>query len=235
MTAIPVQTLIDELLDRIAWPTTNNSAHRAKCLVALNNVERKIAQRGSWQYLSVKATLALLNNQQKAVLPTNPAVDPLKAASLADDAGPLRFLPVGDFDMEPLDTGYLVTRTNRPGIFTIARDGGGGVLTAFFDTLNTTGSTITYSFTYQQVAQALADNTNSFSLLPETYEKTILLDGAEIEIKRIIKAPIEQWYLQAYSQAVEQFFSANRTTKPEAKTDEDISDAKAYERAMPGA
>lgn len=226
-----VQNLIDELLDRIAWPTANNAAHRAKCLLALNNQEKTISQRGSWEYLSVRTTLGLNNGVQKLVVPSSPQFDPLKAAAIADDLGPLTYLPVGDFDSIPLDTAYLIVRTNRPGYWTLARDGASG-LTIFFDKANTIGSTITFNITYQQTVLALTDANNSFSLLPEGYEKTILLDAAELELKRILRIPIPQWKLEDFKEAMQMFYAANRTTKPEAKTDEDIQDAKGYERVM---
>lgn len=229
-----VQGLIDELLDRIAFPVANNAAHRAKCLLALNNQEKAISQRGSLSYLSVRTTLPLANNLQKLAVPTNPNFDPVKAAAISDDIGPLTFLPIGDFDLVPLDTGYLVTRINRPGYWTVARDGAGG-LTIFFDVMNTTGNTINFNFTYQQTVLTLADATNSFSLLPLGYENTLLLDAAEIELKRILHIPIQQWKLDGHSADMEHFYAANRTEKPEAKTDEDITDQKAYERIAPGA
>lgn len=224
--SLHVQGMIDELIDRIAFPTTNNAGHRAQLLRQLNNSERWISQQGSFLYLQQRVTLALAHLATTVAAPTNPQLDSLKTATIAGDYGPLVYYPTGEFDEMAMDQTNAI-RTTQPSSWTLAMSG--TVLTIFFDRQNQSGGLITYTFAYQRTPIDLVDLNSSFSLLPEGYERTLLMDRAEREIKRILRIPIEPWKLSEFEESMQAFASSQRTTKPEATTDAEIAAKKQYE------
>lgn len=222
-----VQTLINNLCDRLGWSTAD-SAKRAIALEALNVSEKYISQQGSFLYLSKRSSLSVNSGASSAAAPAD--FDYGKAATLVGDAGPLEYLPLGDFDAAAVRAAGNLVRTDRPGYWTFAFSG--TTATIFVKPTNGTGSSLSLTFVYQKFVADLADTGSSFSLLPEGVEKTLLLDRAEWWLKDKLGIPMRPKFIADLEDQLQAFYNAQRATKPEAQTDPEIVAAKTYERQL---
>lgn len=221
-----VADLTTELCVRMGWPTAAGT-HRTRALTELNRAHRWIAQQGSFLYLSKRSSLTVLSAASSAAAPAD--YDYGKAAALVGESGIIEYRELGVFDAVGLRTGGNVFRGNRPAYWTFAM--ATTTPTIFVKPANTTGGNITYTFTYQRRVDALVDGAGT-TALPEGYEDTILLDRAELVAKRLLGIPVTQRFEQELQEQIGTFFSAQRTTKPEAHTDQETEAAKVYETQL---
>lgn len=224
-----VDKLISELEFRLGWP--DDAAHRLRCLNAINEAELFIAQQGSFLYLSCDRSLSLPNNASSVAMPSGPLVDYGKLAVIADDVGVLAYQPVDTFYTVPMATFYSL-RNTRPSAWRFGRDGSNAPAIFFRGTTspaNTTGGTLSYTITYQQIPVALADDPASFSLLPSGYADTLLLGRAESELRRIMRSAGWEKKAQEFTEQLTPFYAGQRTSKEEARTDPEVQQRAQYE------
>lgn len=226
-----VSTLIARLEYLLGWP--DDSAHRLKCLDAINEAELFIAQQGSFLYLSCDRALSLPNNASSVAMPSGPLIDYGKLAVVADDVGVLSYQPVDTFYTAPMATFYSL-RNTRPAAWRFGRDGANALAIFFRGTTtpaNTTGGTLAYTITYQQIPVALVDDPASFSLLPSGYADTLLIARAEAELRRIQRSVGWQAKAQEFTDQLTPFYAGQRTSKEEARTDPEVQQ-RAQHQAM---
>jgi hypothetical protein len=222
-----VQDLVTELCTRMAWSTAAGT-QRTRALKEINRAEKWIAQQGSFLYLSKRDSLTLNNGASSVAAPSD--YDYGKAAAIVGDSGLLEYKKLGDFDAIGMRTGGNMIRTDRPGYWTFAF--ATSTATIFLKPANTSGSNLSLTFTYQRRVAALTDATNSYSLLPETYEDTILLDRAEYYAKKMLGIPMGAKFIEELDSQLATFFGAQRTTNPESQPDGETEAAKIYETQL---
>lgn len=224
-----VDLLVSQLEYLIGWP--DDAAHRVRCLKALNDAEQFIAQQGSFLYLSRDMQLSLPNNASSVAIPTGPNIDYGKLAVIADDVGVLTYKPVDQFYTFPLATFYSL-RNTRPAVWRWGRDSANAI-TIYFrgptSPANTTGGSLAYTFTYQQIPAALIDLNTSFSLLPEGYADTLLMARAEAELRRIQRSIGWEKKGQEFIDQLTPFYAGQRTSKEEARTDPEVQQRAQHE------
>lgn len=230
MAKTSVATLITDLCTRMGWSSTDSTA-RADALRQLNIEERRISQPYSMLYLQVVDTtsVALANTASSVTLPTCDFGKPLTIVGL-------QFREI-DALHEADDDTYGDYQSTRPGFWSVANTTATPpVPTIYFSRANTTGSTITYTSIYQRIVAALTDSSSSFSVLPEGYEDTLLLDSAEAELKRQKREPDAMLLLERVREARESLYGSYRTTKERPMTDREQIDRKtATDRLAHGA
>jgi hypothetical protein len=223
-----VDKLISELEYRLGW--ADDAAHRLRCLNAINEAELFIAQQGSFLYLSCDRALSLANNTSSVAMPSGPLIDYGKLAVVADDVGVLSYQPADTFYTAPLATFYSL-RNTRPAVWRFGRDNS-NALAIFFrgatSPANTTGGSLAYTITYQQIPVALTDDAGSFSLLPSGYADTLLLARAEAELRRIMRSIGWEKKASEFSEQLTPFYAGQRTSKEEARTDPEVQQRAQY-------
>lgn len=216
--ADPIQTILTELLELINAPTAGapSVVWRAKGLKVLNKSERRIAQRGSMTYLNHRnAAFSLGNGAETLAVPTSPAMDYGKAATITGPNGPLEFVPIDQFYSVNRFT-YNAVDVTKPSRWTLVDSA-----TILFDRPNTSGVAYVMTLLYQKAIAALVDTGASFSLLPDGYEWTLLLIDAEIQWKRELERPLDQWVIEDHAAALESFYDAQWARKPESQKGEE--------------
>lgn len=230
MAKTAVDNLITNLCTRMGWATTSASVPRADALRQLNIEERRISQSHSLSYLLVKTTIDIASTASTAVVPTTPAMDVGKSwsigRSLADAKGKLIYVPPDEFEEMVID-GYGDWTATSPTIVMLANTTADPPVPTFhFKPANTTGATLTLPITYQRVVAALTDGPSSYSVLPEGYEDTLLLESAEAELKRQRREPGWDVLAMRVEKAVGMFYQGYRISREKPTTDREQEERK---------
>ena len=233
MAKIPVggaTGLITKLLMLVGWKATINPAdqERVDALHFLNFAEKLISQSEALKYLDVRTTIALLTATSDVAVPSAPVIDFGKDywIETAGLDGLIPSSPPDEFaamSLQNMTTGDRLTA--NPTRHLAALDGATTTMKFFFKPGNTSGSTMNLPITYQRIVPELIDDAASVSLLPETYEITLLLRVAELEIKRLRnEAGWEQLRDEVNGQngQLDLFYSKFRANKKTTQTDANL-------------
>jgi len=189
MAKLKGQALVDRLCDRMGWAkgvAGSGAAERVNALNAINEALQAIAQLGSLDFLKVRTNVTLASGFDFVDISTlSPTIDTSKQATLAlpgGRKGALRFLDEDNWLVAPMYE-YGAWNTDRPSYWTWST-GTAGAPRIAFDRVNSSGGSLTYPFTYQQIEATLVDDNITQPVLPEGYELTLLLPFAECEEKR---------------------------------------------------
>jgi len=208
----------------------DDAAHRAKCLDALNEAERYIATQGSFIYLSKQTTITLVNtpgSNDFLPVPTSPAMDYGKFAVIRDATGILTYLPPDQFPNGGIGTAYLL-RPLVPAVWTLGLDSG-SVPSFFFYPANTSVGSVAYTLRYQRAVTDLTDAGNSYSLLPEGYEQTLLIRRAEADLRRTLNRKNWDMLMGEFDKQISSFYNGQRTSKESSKTDNEVAQRKQFD------
>lgn len=222
--------LVTNIIRRMGWPD-DASTGRADVLRALNDAYMEILQKHSLLFLQVRTTLTLPTATLLLPAPTSPLIDIGKTCiiGLPSSAGELVYKAPDEFEREPAYT-YGAWGNTVPACWTFATDTS-GTLQIHFRPGNTSGLSVVYTISYQQVAAELTDGVGA-TLLPEGYEDTLLTNFAEEKLRRYHGAPGWQELAQRNAADLEAFYEKYRATKERPWTDREQMDRKAYEAQM---
>lgn len=228
MAKTPASTLITDLAKRVDRDSTDTLVVRPAILRQLNISQQSVLQDQSLRFMLDNGTVSLLNNASSAAVPTT--IDDSKAMALGRSGGDgkLQYVPPDEWFITQQDTyrqpaGELLI----PSFYTIVQVA--GARTFLFKPSNTSGGTLAIPYLAQLIPVAMTDAGNSFSMLPEGFEDTLLLDHAEIEWRRFNGDPIQQapsYLLDRVRDKQAQLYNSYRTTKEMPVTDREQPERK---------
>jgi len=220
--ATSIQALITEVLRRIGLSTAN-ADNRARALAKANEGERHIAQPGSFLYLSRLYAITLNNLASSIPMPTSPSIDFGKSMSLriVGEPGYLDYYPHDRFRTGAISSFYAL-RNDRPSTWSFWRSAN-GIMTMYFNPANSVGANLSLELVAQQAVQPLIDDTISFSLLPETYEETLLAGFMEAKLRYELSRPGWKDKQDEFDELLEIFYTGQRTSKEEPHTDNEAA------------
>lgn len=230
MAKTPASTLITDLAKRLDLDPTDNVGVRPDMLRQLNVSQAGAVQDHSLRFLNTLIVIALLNNASSAAVPTT--IDDGKALALgrASGDGRLEYVPPDEWFTTHLDTYREPTQT-EPSFYTVAIVS--GVNTFLFKPGNTSGSTLNIPLQAQLLPVAMTDGA-TFSVLPETWEDTLLLDDAEGRLRRYDGMDGWQDLIADSNDKKERLYSSYRTTKEQPVTSREQEERKtAREKLAP--
>lgn len=238
MAKTPASTLISDLCKRVDMnpgTTGDGSAERLDALRMLNASQSTVLQDHSLRFLVDEGTLTLLSAGSSVAVPTT--IDDGKLISLGRPGGDgeIVYVPPDEWFRTNLDT-YRQPATGNsathPSYYTISRVA--GVNTFLFKPSNTSGGNLSIPYKAQAVPVAMTDSASSFSVLPEGWEDSLLIDHAEIEWRRVIGMDMPNGLAERTSNKQERLYSSYRTTKEQPMTDREQSERKvAREKLAP--
>lgn len=226
MAKTPVSTLITDLAKRLdlnPGAVGDGSAERVDLLRQLNVSQMSILQDYSLRFLETDGTLALANSASTVAVPTT--IDDGKTMTLGKSTGD------GELTYVEPDAWYktfapTTSPPTTPLFYTISLVS--GTLTFSFKPTNTSGSSINIPYKAQLIPVAMAtDATNVYSVLPEGWEDTLLLDHAEVEQRRFIGEALPEYLLKRIEMKSELLYASYRSTKEVPWTDREQKDRKA--------
>lgn len=222
MAKTSAQTLIADLAKRMDLDSTDSTV-RGDMLRQLNISHQSVLQDHSLRFLQVSATVSVSSAASSAAVPTT--IDDGKALILGRAAadGEIEYVPPDEWYRTRLDTYDEPTQTS-PSYYTIALVG--STNTFLFKPANTTGGSISIPYLAQLIPVAMADSGASFSMLPEGWEDSLLLDDAEAELRRAHGEPFWQEMKERANDKKERLYSSYRTTKDQANTDRESREKK---------
>lgn len=224
MAKTSAQTLIADLAKRMDLDP-NGSSERVDMLRQLNVSQQAIVQDVSLRFLLTDGTLSLSNNASSVAVPST--LDDGKAMALGKSSG------IGDIEYVEPDAWY---RTNVDGsptspiYYTISLLA--GVLSFSFKPANTTGNTISIPYKAQLIPVAMTDSGASFSVLPEGWEDTLLLDHAELELRRYHNEAVPEYLATRAKDKQERLYASYRSTKEQTMTDREQQERKAVRELL---
>lgn len=226
MAKSPASTLVTDLckrLDNNPGAVGDGSAERLDALRQLNISQTTLVQDHSLRFLNTNGTITLNSAASSAAMPTT--LDDGKSFTLGRAAsdGEIDYVPPDEWFRTNLDTYRMPTQTG-PSFYTVAVVS--GTLTILFKPGNTSGSSMAIPYMGQALATVMTDATNSFSVLPEGWEDSLLLDHAEIELRRFNNEPVPDYLAQRAMDKQERLYSSYRTTKEQAMTDREQEERK---------
>lgn len=216
------QLLITNLAQRLDLDSTDATV-RVDMLRQINISQQNILQDHSLSFMTDNGSRTLASAASSAAVPTT--IDVGKAITLGRAAGDgeLQFVPLSEWWRANVDTYRMPTQT-EPSFWTIAQVA--GVSTFLFKPANTSGGTLTIPYLAQLIPVAMTDASNSFSMLPEGWEDTLLLDSAEAELRRFHGEPFWQEIFARANDKKERLYASYRTTKEQAMTDREQKERK---------
>lgn len=225
MAKTSVQTLITDLAKRLDLDSTDNVGVRPDMLRQLNVSQQNILQDHSLSFLAAQGNLSLLTSGGGNTVAVPTTIDRGKAITLGRAAadGELEFVPLSEWFRTNVDQ-YRMSAQTEPSYFTIAL--ASAVDTFLFKPANTSGGTLTIPYIAQLIPVALTDANSSFSLLPEGWEDTLLLDSAEAELRRFHGEPFWQEIFARANDKKERLYASYRTTKEQPMTDREQKERK---------
>ena len=215
------QTLIADLAKRLDLDPANTTV-KADMLRQLNISQGDLTQMHSLKFLADDGTLTLLSAGSSVAVPAG--IDTGKAMTLgrADGKGSLKYVPLDEWYQKRPNTYGALTQT-EPSSYTIVNDG--GTETFLFD-IAASGGNKTIPYIAQKIATAMTDSGSSYSILPETWEDTLLLDDAEIALRRLHNESVDQELIERRNMKREALYSSYRTTKEQQMTDREQEERK---------
>jgi len=220
----PASTLITNLAQRLDLDSTDATT-RADMLRQLNISQQNVLQDHSLSFMSTSGTLSLPTSGGGNSVAVPTTIDRGKALTLgrAVGDGEIEYVAQADWYRTNNDTYRMPTQT-EPSYYTIALVS--GVDTFLFKPANTSGGTLTIPYLAQLVPVAMTDAGGSFSMLPEGWEDTLLLDAAEAELRRFHGEPFWQEVFTRANDKKERLYSSYRTTKDQPNTDREQEERK---------
>lgn len=212
------QTLISNLAKRVDR-NGDDPPTRVLILRQLNESQQSILQDRSLRFMEDNGTITLLSAASSAAVPTTLDDGKTMALGRAAGDGELIYVPPDEWYTTHLDTYRMPTQT-VPAYYTITQVA--GVRTFLFKPGNTSGGNLSIPYVAQLVPVAMTDSSSSYSMLPEGFEDTLLLDHAEIEWRRFNGDPIQaapQFMVARTEEKKTALYESYRTTKEVAKTD----------------
>lgn len=225
MAKTSAQLLITNLAQRLDLDSTDAVGVRPDMLRQLNVSQQNILQDHSLSFLITSASLSLLNSGGGNTVAVPATLDVGKAITLgrASGDGEIQFVPLSDWFRTNNDTYRMPSQTD-PAYWTIASVS--GTSTFLLKPANTSGGTLTIPYLAQLVPVAMADSGASFSMLPEGWEDTLLLDSAEAELRRFHGEPFWQEVFARANDKKERLYASYRTTKEQPMTDREQKERK---------
>lgn len=222
MSKTSAQLLITNLAQRLDLDSTDATV-RVDMLRQLNVSQANILQDHSLSFMIDNGTRTLAIAASTALVPTT--IDVGKAISLgrASGDGEIKFRPLSDWWETNNDT-YRMPGQTEPSYYTIAQVA--GVSTFLFKPANTSGGQLTIPYLAQLIQVAMTDAGNSYSMLPEGWEDTLLLDSAEAELRRFHGEPFWQEVFARANDKKERLYASYRTTKEQPMTDREQKERK---------
>src|SRR5687767_163974 len=213
MAKTPASTLISDLCKRVDMnpgATGDGSAERLDALRMLNASQSTVLQDHSLRFLVDEGTLTLLSAGSSVAVPTT--IDDGKLITLGRAAGDgeIVYVPPDEWFRTNIDT-YRQSTQTAPSYWTISRVA--GVNTFLFKPINTSGGNLSIPYKAQAVPVAMTDSASSFSVLPEGWEDSLLIDHAEIEWRRLIGMDVPPDLIARTRDKQERLYSSYRTTK----------------------
>ncbi len=215
-------TLITDLAKRLDQDSADATV-QADMLRQLNISQQAICQDHSLRFLNTNGTVTLNSAVSSAAVPTT--LDDGKSFTLGRAAGDgeIEYVPPDEWFRVHLDTYRMPTQTG-PSHYTIALVS--GVNTLLFKPGNTSGLAMSIPYMGQAVPVAMTNSGASFSVLPEGWEDTLLLDHAEIELRRFHGEAIPSYLAERAAEKQERLYASYRTTKEQAMTDREQPERK---------
>lgn len=215
-------TLISDLAKRLDLDPADATV-QADMLRQLNISQQAVLQDHSLRFLNTNGTVTLNSAASSAALPTT--LDDGKSFTLgrADGTGEIEYVPPDEWFRTNIDTYRQPTQTG-PSYYTVAVVS--GVNTLLFKPSNTSGSGMTIPYMGQAIPLALTNSGSSYSPLPEGWEDTLLLDHAEIELRRFNGEQVPAYLAERAADKQERLYSSYRTTKEQAMTDREQPERK---------
>lgn len=226
MAKTPASTLVTDLCKRLdlnPGAVGDGSADRTDMLRQLNISQQQLTQEESLSFMLADDTLTLNSAASSAAVPST--IDVGKGVTLgrASGDGEIEWVPPDEWYRTHLDT-YRMPSQAAPSYFTIARVS--SVSTFLFKPPNTSGGPLTIPYKAHIVATALTDATDSLSVLPEGWENTILLDLAELELRKLNGEPIPEYLPPRVRDGRKALYANYRTTKEQPMTDREQAERK---------
>lgn len=215
MAKTSADVLITDILHRMGRDTTGVK-ERADCLHQLNISQHEICDEMSLRFLMTPpSTLNVINSQ--AAVPA--AIDPSKLITFGRVSGD------GEVVYVELDAWYRTAidhygegaAQTEPTHYTVSGS------TFLF---KPAGLTVALPYLAQLRVVDLTDANNSFSMLPEGYEHTLLAIDAEAELRRELNEPQYAEMKQRAKDKRDVLYGAERTSKIAAKTDREQKERK---------
>lgn len=220
-------TLITDLAKRLDQDSTDSTV-RADALRQLNISQKMICQDHSLRFLNGSGTVSVIASSV-----TVPAtIDDSKMMTLGKPSsdGEIEYVPPDEWFRTRTDLYGEGAVPTEPSHYTVAVVG--GVLKLLF---LPAALTATVPYLAQLLVTDMADG-GGFSVLPEGWEDTLLLDHAEMEMRRFLDEPQWQQLEARVNDKKERLYSSYRTTKEQAMTDREQPERKvAKEKYADGA
>lgn len=214
-------TLITDLAKRLDLDSADATV-RADILRQLNISQHDIVQAHSLKFLIDDGTVTLTSGNASVAVPSG--IDTGKAMTLgrADGNGEIEYCPFDQWYRTRIDTYGEPTQT-EPSYYTIVNDNG---TETFLFKPAASGGNKTIPYIAQKVATVMTDASNSYSILPEGWEDTLLLVDAEAELRRAYREEGWQDLKQRSNDLKERLYSSYRATKEQAMTDREQEERK---------
>lgn len=217
-------TLITDLAKRLDLDSADSTV-RADMLRQLNVSQQNVLQDHSLSFLAAQGTLSLLTTGGGNTVAVPTTIDRGKAITLGRAAGDgeLEYIPLSDWFRTDIDK-YHQSAQTEPSYFTIALVS--AVDTFLFKPANTSAGTLSIPYMAQLVPVAMTDAADKYSMLPEGWEDTLLLDSAEAELRRFHGEPFWQEVYARANEKKERLYASYRTTKEQPMTDREQKERK---------
>lgn len=228
MAKTSAQTLITDLAARLDLATADATV-RADMLRQLNISQGAVLQDHSWRFLNAEGALSLPSAASSVAVPTT--IDDGKDMTLGRPTGDgeIQYVPPDRWYQTRLDTYGEPTQT-APSYWTIALVS--GVNSFLFKPGNTSGGSLSIPYQAQLIPVDLTDANNSFSPLPETFEDTLLIDHAEVELKRFHNQAVPPELITRAKDKQERLYASYRTTKEQARTTREQQERKVADETL---
>lgn len=215
--AVPASQLITDLANRMGLNpgvVGDGSRERVDLLRQLNISQKEICQEHSLRFLISFGTLNIVNSS--VAVPST--IDDSKTMTLGRPSGDgeITYVEVDRWFLEGVDD-YLATVQTAPTHYTIA-----GATFLF----KPAGLTVAVPYLAQLRVTDMTDAVNSFSVLPPTWEDTLLLIDAEYELRRVNNEPQTAELKTRATAKREALYGSYRTSKIQAKTDREQQERK---------
>jgi len=213
MAKVPASQLITDLLNRLNLNTAG-TLERVDALRLLNYSQREICQEHSLSFLYPPGTLSVVTGA--ATIPATIDAGKLLTLGRVSGDGDIDYVELDRWYEADTDT-YLQPAQTEPYVYTIAGS-------QFLFKPSTFSGTVPYIA--QLLVVDMTDASNSYSVLPEGWETSLLLIDAEYEYRRLQNEPQTTELLARRNAKREALYGSYRTSKIQAKTDREQKERK---------
>lgn len=207
-------TLITDILHRMGRDTTGTK-ERADCVHQLNISQHEICDEQSLRFLISSGTLNVVGSS--CAVPATIDTSKTMTLSRVSGDGEIVYVELDAWWTTAIDTYGQGAAQTEPTHYTVAGS------TMLF---KPPGLNATVPYLAQLRIVDLTDDVNSFSMLPEGYEHTLLAIDCEADLRRELNEP-QAAELKTRAQAKRDvLYGAERTSKMAAKTDREQKERK---------